>query len=133
MTAADTILVVDDNDSVRALLRGGLEQQGWRVLLSASGVGVPELIAEHDASHGIAAVLLDIVMAEREGIETLMELKVAYPELPVVMISSFSNYLPMARTLGADAALEKPLDLHEIAAVLAELVPAGPPEWSRRR
>ncbi|KGE03186.1 response regulator [Pseudohaliea rubra] len=128
MTAADTILVVDDNDSVRALLRGGLEQQGWRVLLSASGVGVPELIAEHDPSHGIAAVLLDIVMAEREGIETLMELKVTYPELPVVMISSFSDYLPMARTLGADAALEKPLDLREVAAVLAELVPAGPPD-----
>lgn len=128
MTAANTILVVDDNDSIRALLRGGLEQQGWRVLLSASGVGVPELIAEHDASHGIAAVLLDIVMAEREGIETLMELKVAYPELPVVMISSFSDYLPMARALGADAVLEKPLDLREVAAVLAELVPAGPPD-----
>jgi CheY-like chemotaxis protein len=128
VTAANTILVVDDNDSIRTLLRGGLEQQGWRVLLSASGVGLPELIAEHDASHGIAAVLLDIVMAEREGIETLMELKVAYPELPVVMISSFSDYLPMAGALGADAVLEKPLDLREVAAVLAELVPAGPPD-----
>jgi DNA-binding response OmpR family regulator len=115
------VLVVDDNDSVRAMLRAGLEAQGWEVLLSDSGDGVAALVE----AQGVDAVLLDIVMAGREGIETLLELKAVHSQLPVVMMSSFANYLPMAKTLGADAALEKPLDLGEVAAVLDKLLSDG--------
>jgi len=112
-----TILVVDDNASVRTMLAGGLEALGHAVETIPSAVGIGAELARAP----IAAVLLDIVMEEQEGIETLMQLKRDHPTVPVIMISSYPEYLDMASTLGADAALEKPIDLGELAAVLERL------------
>lgn len=109
-----TVLVVDDNESVRTMLVSGLEKLGYTAEAVHSAVGINERLSNTPP----AAVLLDIVMEEQEGIETLMHLKSDHPALPVVMISSYPEYLAMANTLGADGALEKPIDLGELAALL---------------
>jgi CheY-like chemotaxis protein len=114
---AGTVLVVDDNESVRTMLVSGLKALGYAVEALPSAVAIDARLAEAPP----AVVLLDIVMEEREGIETLMQLKEAHPTLPVVMISSYPEYLGMAGTLGADGTLEKPVDLEELAALLARL------------
>lgn len=111
------VLVVDDNESVRALLTSGLKALGYAVEAVPSAVGIDARLAELSP----AAVLMDIVMEEQEGIETLMQLKRAHPALPVVMISSYPEYLAMAGTLGADGTLEKPIDLDALAALLTRL------------
>lgn len=113
----NTVLVVDDNESVRTMLTSGLKALGYAVEAVPSAVGIDARLAASPP----AVVLLDIVMEEQEGIETLMQLKRAYPALPVVMISSYPDYLGMASTLGADGALEKPIDLEALAALLARL------------
>ena len=112
-----TVLVVDDNESVRTMLVSGLETLGYTAEAVPSAVGIEERLSNTPP----AAVLLDIVMEEKEGIETLMQLKSVHPALPVVMISSYPGYLAMANTLGADGALEKPIDLGELAALLERL------------
>jgi two-component system chemotaxis response regulator CheY/two-component system response regulator AtoC len=111
------VLVVDDNESVRTLLDSGLKALGYAVEGVPSAVGIDARLAAAPP----AAVLLDIVMEEQEGIETLMQLKRDHPTVPVIMISSYPEYLDMASTLGADAALEKPIDLGELTAVLESL------------
>jgi len=118
------VLVVDDNESVRAMLGAGLEKLGWTVMLSVTGEGVSAQIK----AQCVDAVLLDIVMADKEGMETLMEIKAASPALPVIMISSHIDYLQMAKSMGADETLVKPLNIDEIDEILSTLL--GAPEGS---
>lgn len=59
-------------------------------------------------------VILDIVMPDQEGIETLIQLRKEYPRLPVIAISGGGkigpdNYLKLAKAFGADETFEKPV------------------------
>jgi CheY-like chemotaxis protein len=74
-------------------------------------------------------LITDIIMPEKEGLETIFELRKTYPKLKIIAISgggriSPSGYLPGAKLLGADMVFEKPLDqkkfLHAIALLLNE-------------
>ena len=121
MSETRTILVVDDSEGVRTMLKMGLEKQGWKVILADSGLAVVELLSKHN----IAAVLLDIVMEGREGIETLMQIRTDYPDMVVIMMSSYADYLELSEELGANASLEKPINLHELHELLEALIPTG--------
>ncbi|HLB05770.1 MAG TPA: response regulator, partial [Thermodesulfobacteriota bacterium] len=80
---AKTILIIDDEKSIRASLKGALEDEGFEVLTAPDGESgiarasdeLPDLI------------LLDIWMPGIDGIETLNRLKRLLPKLPVVMMS----------------------------------------------
>lgn len=121
MVLKGRVLVVDDNETVRAMLRAGLEAMGWLVSLSISGRGVLAQMNEHR----VDVVLLDVVMDDQEGIETLMEIKAASPTLPVVMVSSHEQYLVMAESFGADATCAKPLDVTELDTIMSTLISAA--------
>ena len=106
---AKTILVVDDEDKVRESVREVLSDEGYRVLDTADGTRVLELIAQEKPG----LVLLDIWMPQIDGIGLLKEIKSHEPDTNVVMISGHGNIhtAVTATKFGAFDFIEKPLSL----------------------
>jgi DNA-binding response OmpR family regulator len=109
MRAAATILIADDDPLVRAAYKSALERRGYQVLLADDGNGAVELIEQQT----IDLVLLDILMPNKEGLETLIELKRRFPDITIFVMSgggtrSSHDFLSVASKFGADAVLRKP-------------------------
>jgi DNA-binding NtrC family response regulator len=69
-------------------------------------------------------LILDIVMPEQDGLETIMIVKKLSPSLKILVITAHGQYLKMARLMGATETLAKPLDAGVLrAAVEAMLAP----------
>jgi PAS domain S-box-containing protein len=83
--ATGTILVVDDEESVRSVARHSLEERGYEVLTASDGESAVELFEERVGS--IDAVLLDVVMPRMSGEETLDALKRLKADVRVVLTS----------------------------------------------
>lgn len=111
------VLVIDDEESMRDVIRLILEKEGWDVLEAVDGrEGVREFEAFADR---IKLIITDIIMPNMEGLETIMKLHKKHPDLKILAISGGGrhfpeNYLPMAMTLGAQGALVKPFDRAEL-------------------
>ena len=105
------ILVIDDDRQVRTLLRMILEREGHEVIEAPDGkVGI-ELYRNEPAD----VVITDIFMPEKEGLETIMDLRREYPEVKLIAISGGGRlkpheYLVVARKLGARFTLTKPFE-----------------------
>lgn len=104
-----TILVVDDEDDVRESVREVLRDEGYRVVDTADGTQVLELIRQERPE----LVLLDIWMPQVDGIGLLKEIKTQEPDLNVVMVSGHGNIhtAVTATKFGAFDFLEKPVSL----------------------
>jgi len=118
--ALPCILIADDNDEIRALLRSLFEIEGYRVFTAANGREAMELLK----ASPIHLLMTDLAMPEQEGIETIIEVRKDYPNLPIVAISGvFSGpVLAGANRLGADAILEKPLRIDQVLEVVHKLL-----------
>jgi hypothetical protein len=118
------ILVADDEDGVRGFLRTVLEQAGYEMAEAADGKEALKLVL----NQRIDLVITDLVMPEREGIETIRELRRSNPELPIVAISGafHGGFLGVAEQLGADASLMKPLDPGALLAIVEKLLARRP-------
>ena len=103
------IMVVDDDTLVRTALSYALEDAGHQVVQAGDGIeGLAALNRE-----SFDAVVLDVLMPERDGIETIREIRKKWPALPVLAISGgdktgWSDFLRMASALGADDTMAKP-------------------------
>ncbi len=119
------ILIIEDDDEVRALLESLLAREGHEVESAANG------------KHGVAAfqarpfdlVITDIIMPEKDGIEAIMDLRRGRPGLKLIAISGGGrvepdNYLHSAQLLGADRTLRKPFSNEAIVAAVADLLRA---------
>ncbi len=107
-----SILVVDDDDTIRFVLRKMLEGAGYEVREAPNG-----RIAMEELSKRPARVMItDIFMPEQEGIETIRIARKTYPDLEIIAISGAAGerYLKMARLLGASAYLLKPFHLNQV-------------------
>src|SRR4051794_35306425 len=105
-----TVLVVDDDRLVQKSLQLILERQGLKVLLADDG---NEALA-HLRQNVCAVVLLDILIPDKDGLETLIAVRAHFPGVRVVVMSGGGtregvDFLHAARKLGADAALRKPV------------------------
>jgi two-component system, chemotaxis family, chemotaxis protein CheY len=120
------ILVVDDHPLVRkamrdVLLAAGhdvLEAQNGREAEAAVATGAPDL------------VLLDIMMPEQDGIETIIALRRTYAGLRILAMSAGGHgrldFLTAAKTFGADAVLQKPFDGPQLVATIDAVLAAKP-------
>jgi CheY-like chemotaxis protein len=100
------VLVLDDDESFRALVRAILEPAGFEVI--EAGDVHHCLMQLRDQA--IDAVILDMVMPEHDGFEALRALKELFPEIRVVAVSGAAEsqlYLTVSAHLGADASLDK--------------------------
>src|ERR1700687_5964678 len=104
------ILVIDDDDDVRAVVSGVLEAAGHEVVHASDGAQGIELQRRLPA----VLVITDIVMPEKEGIETIRDLHQEFPKLKIIAMSGggslhkTTNYFSTAKELGAHAVLRKP-------------------------
>jgi len=103
------ILVIDDEATVRYAVRSVLEREGHAVVEAQDGEDAIEILAREP----VDVALVDIIMPNKEGMETTFQILRDYPDVRVVAISGGGrnlnfNFLRMAEKLGAHAALKKP-------------------------
>lgn len=111
-----TVLIVDDDEYFRALARTLLEPGGFEVI-EADGLAACLAVIR---AHPVDAVILDMIMPDRDGMEALRELKTLYPRTKVLTISGAKDselFLNISAYLGADASLNK----SEVASLVAML------------
>ena len=114
-TTGGTVLVVDDDDTVRDFMRRFLERQGYDVLTAANGI---EALARARDSRP-AAITLDVMMPDIDGWTVLAAIKgdPALADIPVILITIVDEK-QRGYTLGAADYLVKPVDRDRLAAVL---------------
>ena len=118
-----SILIIDDDASLRRLLRAALEGAGYQVAEAADGASGLAAYRQRAAN----LVLCDIVMPDREGLETIRELRTRYSGVPIVAMSGGAagyamDFLPVAAKLGASATLHKPFSLHALLGTVGDLL-----------
>ena len=120
------VLIVDDHDEMRAMLSRTLTEFGHTTFVAEHG-GVALKIA---ASHPIDLMITDLVMPEKEGIETIMAIRKQYPHIRILAMSGGHQnrnslpYLELAARLGAHGTLQKPFNISELVAKIDEIIPA---------
>ena len=119
------ILAIDDDDTVRLSIQSALEDAGHVVVAAANGREGLTLFRENPAD----LVISDIFMPEKEGLETIDEIKQLRPQTKIIAISGGGrmdpdDYLAIARSVGADRSLFKPFDIQELVDVVEELLSA---------
>jgi CheY-like chemotaxis protein len=121
------ILLVDDDDQVRTMLRVTLERAGYEITEANNGYkalgvlrssGVPDLI------------ITDIVMPDMEGLEMIRQIRKDLPDVKIIAISgggriSPDNYLNYARSFGAAFGLTKPVDRQELLDTIEKTLQGG--------
>ena len=111
-----TILVADDEPSIRLLCRVNLELDGHRVVEAGTLAEARVALEEHD----VDVLLIDVHLGERDGRELVRELRGRGLALPVALLTG-SVALSRAERAGADELIEKPFALDELTAVVRRL------------
>ncbi|MGH7512313.1 MAG: ATP-binding protein [Gemmatimonadales bacterium] len=115
-----TILLAEDEEGVREVVGRMLERLGFRVLPAEDGVAALEELERSD--HTITAVLLDVSMPRLGGSETLRQIRERRPDLPVVLMSGYTEQEVASKLLddspGAVGFLQKPFLPEDLASVL---------------
>jgi DNA-binding response OmpR family regulator len=118
------ILVIDDDNDVRSLAQDVLRSAGHEVFVAADGAQGIALQRTKPA----AVVITDILMPEKEGLETIRDLKHEFPGLKIIAISGAGKrvkstaYLLTARELGAQALLRKPFNSDALVQTVREVL-----------
>ncbi|MDZ4165601.1 MAG: sigma-54 dependent transcriptional regulator [Smithellaceae bacterium] len=112
MNEKPRILVVDDEESHRIMLRAVLREEGYEVAEAADGREAVRAVE----SEVFDIILLDIRMAEMGGIEALTEIRKISPLLPVLIMTAYASVKTAVEALKAGAFdyLKKPLDIEEL-------------------
>lgn len=119
------ILLIDDDASLRKMLRLTLLELGHTVIEACNGREGLQACAVTP----VDLVLTDIIMPEKEGLETIMEMRRTDPHTRIVAMSGGGrmvgkDYLALARRLGANRVLEKPFTTEEMEAAIAAALDA---------
>lgn len=121
-----SVLVVDDEDQVRQLIRESLEQAGYTVQEARDGKEGLDQYRKQPAD----VIIMDVMMPDQDGLESILILRREFPAARVIAITGGSdmigilNFLDVAKMMGARRALHKPFELHALLdAVSAELAP----------
>lgn len=117
------ILVIDDEEQICEMLHKKLESVGYVVEEAQNGKIGLKLHRENPFD----LIITDIFMPEKEGLETIRELRKEQPALKIVAItggysSGPDELLSVARMLGADRTFAKPFKLKEITEAINELL-----------
>ena len=117
------ILLVDDDESFRKMLHETLQRAGYQVQDAANGKVALKLYRQEPAD----LIITDIFMPEKEGLETIMEVRRINPNVKIIAISGGgragpAGYLDIAQRLGAKRALVKPFSCKEALETVAQVL-----------
>ncbi len=116
------ILVIDDDQQIRELIREILERASHTVFEADNGVAGLQRMSEET----VDVVVTDIIMPDKDGLETITELRKSYPEVRIIAISGGGrrvnrDYLPTAQAFGADLVLYKPFRPQDVMDAINEV------------
>ncbi len=114
-----SILVVDDDDGVRAVARSLLQRQGFNVVLAVNGKEAVELFAQHRDE--VRVILLDLTMPVMSGDEALQRLRAHDPTVRIILMSGYSDVDVEGTFAGAGLSgfLQKPFRAEDVYRALA--------------
>jgi CheY-like chemotaxis protein len=117
------ILLIDDDEQFRTMLRQLMERNGYEVTEASGGKEGIRLYRESPTD----LVITDLIMPGKDGIETIQELKKEFPDIKVIAISGGGrlgpqDYLHLAKMLGARRTLTKPINLTELLKAIEEIL-----------
>jgi two-component system, response regulator, stage 0 sporulation protein F len=114
-----TILVIDDEESIRTLLKEVLERANHQVLEARDGKEGLTLYKQNK----VDLVLMDILMPGTDGLEATLELTREYVDAKVIAMTGAQgdrNFLDVAKLFGAQRVFEKPFDLDTLLQAINE-------------
>jgi CheY-like chemotaxis protein len=117
------ILVIDDDNEVRGMVKRMLEREGHQVIEAADGNAGTALYRETQTD----LIVTDIVMPQKDGWETIADLRRQFPDARIIAMSGGAeigahSYLIMGKRLGADRILEKPVRKEALMKHVVELL-----------
>ncbi len=124
------ILVIEDDAPGRQLYKIVLERAGYEVMEAVNGKEGCKLYRQQPCK----LIITDIFMPEKEGLETILELKKEFPDVKIIAVSGGSavghqsgllqadEALKVAKLAGAEQTLQKPVDIHQLVAIVDELM-----------
>lgn len=118
-----SILVIDDDETIRVLLRAILEKEDYRVVDAPDGAKGIRQYQESPTD----MVITDLIMPEKEGIETIRDLRREFPHVKIIAVSGGGrigpdSYLKMAKGVGALRTLSKPFDRMALLKTVKEVL-----------
>ena len=116
-----SILIIEDDDLFREALAGALTERGYKVMQAADGEQGVKLVRTEPTD----LVITDMVMPNKEGIETIIQLRRDYPSVGIIAMSgglaqNAPLYLKLAGSLGATRTLKKPFGLPALLTAIEE-------------
>lgn len=117
------ILVVEDSEDLRYIIKDILKKAGHEVLEACDGSEV----SQHLAEGSLDLVVTDILMPEQEGIQTILQIRRSNPDTKIIGMSGggkggAEHYLEMAREFGANATMLKPFKKAQLLELVDELL-----------
>jgi CheY-like chemotaxis protein len=123
MKRYEAILVIEDDEDIRQMICEILEDEGYETRQASNGMEGLNVLQRWPE---IGIIITDLIMPEKEGIETIAEIRKDFPSVRILAISGGGicmpeNYLNLARALGANATLSKPFGRKELLNALENL------------
>jgi YesN/AraC family two-component response regulator len=117
------ILIIDDDPQILDMLGQTLEREGYGIVKALNGKEGIKLYRENH----VDLIITDIIMPEKDGIETIFELKKDFPDLKIIAISGGGRiepeeYLFVAQKLGVQRTFAKPVARAELLKAVRELL-----------
>jgi len=117
------ILIIDDDNQFRTMLRKMVERNGYEVIEASDGKEGIKLYRKNPTD----LIITDLIMPEKDGIETIQELRKDFTDVKIIAISGGGrlgphDYLHLAKMLGAQRTLTKPIELDELLKAIEELL-----------
>lgn len=117
-----SILIVDDEPAIRHTMNLALSKDGHSIAEAANGCEALAAVRKQ----AFDVILLDIYMPEKDGLETIGELRQILPKIKIVAVSgggtrAMLDPLRVASQLGADVVLAKPFDIHRLRQTIVEI------------
>ena len=122
--AKQKILIIDDDESTIAILQQMLEKHGFQNVPAYNGVEALEILNSNDDIDGI---ILDIIMPEMDGRETLQNIKnkAETKDMPILMLTGLNSISDVSDflTMGANDYMVKPFDEETLISRLQKILP----------
>jgi len=119
------ILVADDEETIRAILKDELEEEGYAITTAVDGEDAIRLLRQDKFD----LVLADIKMPRADGFEVLRTVKAEQPSVRVIMLTGFADLKNAieSKRLGADDFVSKPYDIVDLVTTIERVLSLEPP------